>query len=283
MSKQQIMIDVPRQTLREIVAKYGRSVCENPKRCKALLRDYCGTHRREINVLIAALEERVGEELLAAGAGRSTTPREVLLSRLTKRLENHLALTEGAARWAVDSWAVALGVLSEAEAEARAQNEAENDQRKLETSAARSPKSVVAEDDDDREDTVAQRLLRQKPSAQTKQPPAPPAPTRPTNKNPIIVAPPSPAPVLVAPPQQVHVSKSRGATVPASQPDPQSRLPVDSLPRRRRKGKLRGCLFGCLLFVILSLLGVFVAPFIVTVLREEQQQQQPTIEQPRSP
>ena len=54
------MIDVPRQTLREIVAKYGRSVCENPKRCKALLRDYCGTYRREINVLVAALEERVG-------------------------------------------------------------------------------------------------------------------------------------------------------------------------------------------------------------------------------
>ncbi len=284
MSNQQMMIDVPRRTLLEIVAKYGRSVCENPKRCKALLRDYCGTHRREINVLIAALEERVGEELLAAG--RSATPREVLLSRLTKRLENHLALTEDAARWAVDSWALALGVLSEAEAEARGRNEAGKDQRKLETADARSPKSVVAEDDDDREDTVAQRLLRQKPGAGTKQPPAPfapPAPTRPTNKSPINVAPSSPAPVLAVPPRQVPAPKSRRTTTPASQPDPQ-RPPADTMPRRRRRGKLRGCFVGCLLFVILSLLGFFAVPFIVTVLREEQQQQQqPTIEQPRSP
>ena len=269
------MIDVPRQTLREIVAKHGRSVCENPKRCKALLRDYCPAQRREINVLIAALEERIGVELLAAGS--STTPREVLLSRLTNRLENHLALTEDASRWAVDSWALALGVLSEEEA--RVRGEAQSDQRKRETSAARSPKLVIAEDDDDREDTVAQRLLRQKPAARTKQPPAP---MRPANKSPINVAPPSPAAALAATLQQVHVPKSKRAATPAPQPDPQSRPPADPLPRRRRFGRIRGCFIGCLLFVILSLLAIFVAPFVVTLLREEQQQQ-PTIGAPRNP
>jgi hypothetical protein len=55
-----------------------------------------------------ALEERVALDLLAA----KTTPRQVLLGRLTQRLCDNLALSEQAAQWAVNSWAFALGLVS---------------------------------------------------------------------------------------------------------------------------------------------------------------------------
>lgn len=103
------MNDVPRQKLSEIVAKYGASVIENPRRCEGLLRDYCGEFRREVSVLTMAVEERVPLDLLAAA---KSTPRPVLLGRLSQRLCDNLALSEAAARWAVNSWAFALGFIS---------------------------------------------------------------------------------------------------------------------------------------------------------------------------
>jgi hypothetical protein len=103
------MNDLPRRKLVEIVAKYGASVVENPRRCEGLLRDYCGSFRREVSVLTMAIEERVPLDLLAAA---KNTPRRVLLGRLSQRLCDNLALSETAARWAVNSWAFALGIVS---------------------------------------------------------------------------------------------------------------------------------------------------------------------------
>lgn len=108
------MHDLPRQKLIEIVtdrkavlARTGRDVTTDAKLCEALLRDLCGEHRREISVLVAAQKERVAVDLLSSQDG---VPREVLLTRLTQRLQDNLGLTEEAARWAVDSWALALGL-----------------------------------------------------------------------------------------------------------------------------------------------------------------------------
>ena len=104
------MNEQPRQMLREIVARHGQSVVHNARRCEGLLRDYSAQHRREISVLVSALEEHVPEDLLGAPAG---TPRAVLLKRLAHRLSDNRALSEPAAAWAVNSWAFALGLLSE--------------------------------------------------------------------------------------------------------------------------------------------------------------------------
>jgi len=103
------MNDLPRQKLVEIVAKHGVSIVENPRRCEGLLRDYCGRFRREVSVLTMAVEERVPLDLLAAA---KNTPRQVLLNRLAQRLCDNLAISETAARWAVNSWAFAFGVVS---------------------------------------------------------------------------------------------------------------------------------------------------------------------------
>ena len=106
------MNDLPRQKLCEIITQYGQSVYDNPQRCEGLLRDFCGQYRKEIAVLIGALKDEVPSQLQAL---KNSVPHTILLARLKKRLEDNLGLGEEAATWAVESWALALGVISEEE------------------------------------------------------------------------------------------------------------------------------------------------------------------------
>jgi parallel beta-helix repeat protein len=102
-------MDLVRQTLSDLIERHGTGLVNEPRRCEGLLRDYCGTHRREIFVLVTALEEGVGADLLGS---RGRAPTTLLLGQLADRLHDNRALDEAAARWAVESWAVALGVIS---------------------------------------------------------------------------------------------------------------------------------------------------------------------------
>ena len=118
------MNDEPRQKLRELLSEYGRSLCNDPNRCEALLKDYCGTHKREIFVLVSALRKKVTDDLLKSSA---EVPQELLLARLRKRLEVELAMTDEAAHWAVDSWALALGYILEKQQVQQTSNEDEDE------------------------------------------------------------------------------------------------------------------------------------------------------------
>lgn len=102
------MNDQPRRVLCDLIARNGPSLVENQRRCEALLRDHCAEYRREVNVLVSALRDRVPRDILSS---TSTTLRGVLLARLTERLQDDLALSEDAAKWAVESWALAIGVI----------------------------------------------------------------------------------------------------------------------------------------------------------------------------
>ena len=54
---------VPREKLKEIIARTGDDLLQDPDRCEGLLKDHCGPHRKEISALVGALEERVPLEL----------------------------------------------------------------------------------------------------------------------------------------------------------------------------------------------------------------------------
>lgn len=105
------MHELVRGKLAELIARFGADLCDDPKRCEGLLRDVCGQHRREIFVLVSAAREGVGTELRRSAAG---TPTEVVVGRLSKRLHENLGLAEELARWAVESWAFALGAVGPA-------------------------------------------------------------------------------------------------------------------------------------------------------------------------
>jgi hypothetical protein len=101
-----------RRRLCELIAKYGVSLAGDARRCEALLRDLCGEQRRELNVLVAALKERIPTDLLSASDG---IPKELLLARFTVRLHEDQGVIEELAKWAVESWALALGRIGEAD------------------------------------------------------------------------------------------------------------------------------------------------------------------------
>lgn len=103
------MDDAARQALCRLVAQYGRHVADDVRRCEGLIRDFCPARRREANLLISALKERVPADLLASSDG---VPKSAVLARLARRLHENLGLDEGFARWAVESWALALGATS---------------------------------------------------------------------------------------------------------------------------------------------------------------------------
>jgi hypothetical protein len=102
------MDNFPRQQLVTIIAKHGHTLCQDPARCEALLRESCDESFPEVSLLMNALKEQVPLELLSSP---SNVPRRLLQARLVRRLEENFCLKKDAAQWAVDSWALALGLL----------------------------------------------------------------------------------------------------------------------------------------------------------------------------
>lgn len=106
------MDNTPRQILKELVATHGPALTDNPQRCKGMLLDRCQDQKLEVNLLTQALEEQVPADLRQISTG---TPYPILQARLVKRLHDNKGIAEEYARWAIDSWALALGVVIQTE------------------------------------------------------------------------------------------------------------------------------------------------------------------------
>jgi hypothetical protein len=100
----------PRQILCELIATYSLLLCDDVVRCEAFLRDYWPHDRGRVNVFVGAVRERVAADLLS---GSELIPVELQIARSVKRLEDHLAMREDIAKWAVESWAIALGIVKQ--------------------------------------------------------------------------------------------------------------------------------------------------------------------------
>lgn len=101
------MNDKPRQVLCDLLRKQGVSLSQDRARCSGLLRDHCGAFKAETMVLLAAMEEGVPARLTEQSGNFAP---EILIGYLIKRMRIDRQLTEEAARWAVESWALALGI-----------------------------------------------------------------------------------------------------------------------------------------------------------------------------
>src|SRR5262245_8053846 len=99
------MNDVLRQKLCEVLAAHGRRLIDDRPRCEALLWLAAGEDTRGMFALLGALERKVPHAILTAPPDRRG---EELLAKLTRRLVADLDTQEAAARWAVESWALAV-------------------------------------------------------------------------------------------------------------------------------------------------------------------------------
>ncbi|HLM02984.1 MAG TPA: hypothetical protein VK400_18170 [Pyrinomonadaceae bacterium] len=259
------MNNFPRQVLRQILSKYGREICSDARRCEGLLNDLCGAYRREINVLVNAVEERVPLDLLA-GAG--SIPPQLLLAKLEKRLEDQTALTAEAAGWAVESWALALGVTTEAEIEKRRQ--------KQPGTAAPAKAGTIAPPES--RDKAANRDVSNinQPSPQQSsetQAPVPQSKNTPSAKRLPAKIPP------VSPPAYSPQNNQPPAQAQSVNPHPQ---PVNPAKVRKSPFRLfRGCLIIVFLFAVVSVALMFGVPYVVKVMRETQSERND--EPPRFP
>ena len=96
-----------RRTLRGVIREYGPGACEPPSRMRGFLNDLCPEQKAEINLLISALTACPLAYFQAVKKGQA----ERLLVLKVEVLRYDLSITAEAAHWAVESWALALGVV----------------------------------------------------------------------------------------------------------------------------------------------------------------------------
>ena len=252
------MNNIPRQMLCRILAKHGKEICSDARRCENLLNDLCGSYRREINVLVNAIEERVPLDLLA---GNSSMPLELLLTQLERRLEEQTALTADAARWAVESWALALNLVTDSEIQAR--------HKSTKSTAPTISKTQSVQPNDSVGDIP--NLNKTNP-VQPRQIPTPAPQTR--TKPPIIQQSrqmPNAAPPVIFQTNNQPVSQSPVQTQPSNQ----------TAIARKGFGLFRGCLMVIFLLAIASVVLFLGVPYAIEVMRETQRER--NNEPPRFP
>lgn len=93
-----------RDTLRELIESRGIELAGNLQQLRGLLSDRHPTLKQERNLLLAAAEDGIPQQLLA-----SERPSETHLRRLVSRLQRDRRIDEDAAAWAVETWAHAVG------------------------------------------------------------------------------------------------------------------------------------------------------------------------------
>jgi hypothetical protein len=253
------MNNLPRQMLRRILDKYGKEIGSDAKRCEGLLNDLCGAYRREINVLVNAIEERIPLDLLA---GSSSMPLELLLNRLEKRLEDQTGLTADAARWAVESWALALGAATNAQIEERARkNSSLPPTAKTETNAP-------TETENKSSNPNIANINRNNPvlAPQKRQAPMPPV-----NRQ--------PARIPHSPP--VHLPKNNQPPMQVPKANPQIQPSNPPAIVKSRFGIFRGCLIVVFLLIVSTIVLFLGVPYALEVMRETQRER--GAEPPRFP
>ena len=105
------MEDFPRYKLISLIKEHGGALYCNKRRCRSFLNDFCGEYKREVFVLSTAVECKVPEEMLRYKE-KEQFPLQTLIVQLKERLKSDYAFTEYASLWAVETWALALDIIS---------------------------------------------------------------------------------------------------------------------------------------------------------------------------
>ena len=83
--------DYPRQQLAALILRFGRSICEDSRRCEAILKDLCPEFKRETHLLVVAIKERVVADLLQMP---TALPVPLQIQQLAQRLHDNLGIAE---------------------------------------------------------------------------------------------------------------------------------------------------------------------------------------------
>jgi hypothetical protein len=101
------MNEAAARALRDIVTDRGRRILGDARQCEALLQDHSPSTRRENMALMEALKANIPPRLLALPPASLS---EATIAKFGASLSEETALSAEAGRWAVLSWARALGL-----------------------------------------------------------------------------------------------------------------------------------------------------------------------------
>lgn len=98
-----------KQALCDIIAAYGIDILDDSQRTNALLMDYAPNQAKERKLIISALREGIGNELLKV-QGESSNELHLCFNRCIRYLVDETWITEEAAQFAVDVIACSIGI-----------------------------------------------------------------------------------------------------------------------------------------------------------------------------
>ncbi len=104
-------INSPRQILKEQYNQRGQIIIDDAHLLGSLLRALCGAAIREIAALLNAQNALVPSALKIS----TGIPHTLLINKITRQLQAHENMEDVAARWAVETWAYALGIINSSE------------------------------------------------------------------------------------------------------------------------------------------------------------------------
>ena len=99
------------EALRQLISQYGVEIERDPRRLRSLLSDICPDSKREVNLLLYAIEEKIPEELASTS---SQGYGKIQAGRFAQRLIQNRGITQEAANWTVNCWGYALGIATDA-------------------------------------------------------------------------------------------------------------------------------------------------------------------------
>ncbi len=104
------MRDAPREILNRLVDERGPNLLDDSRLCESLLRDLCPEDDDAIHLIISGLG--IGAATRLRSSVSSAQPTQIVIHQLVQQLKQKRHMAEYAARWAVETIALALKVIS---------------------------------------------------------------------------------------------------------------------------------------------------------------------------
>jgi len=137
------MKDLLREQLIRIVQEYGADILKDPGKVKGLLKDFCPEEPRgKIFAITQCLREGIHRELIDSSKRKTI---RIELSRLIRKIHDNFGLKEDISRWAVETIALALGIISEKETVITTERSQVIEQKRIETHKVISHERIVEE------------------------------------------------------------------------------------------------------------------------------------------
>lgn len=111
------MNNTVREKLCEIINDHGIDISKEIKQCHALLCDYCSNYKREIAALMNVANQQ-GLEMLISDHDKNP---QHLINTIISKIYKNSAMSYQSIKWAVESWALALEVITDADLIANAE------------------------------------------------------------------------------------------------------------------------------------------------------------------